>query len=248
MNFLLSFFFLLLSATGVMGFDFKTSNISIDQDGINASGIVAGIILIGIGLVISFLGTKVVKALVFCTGVLLGWMVTMIVLYKIRAPTDTENTRILIYVIGSVVVGIIFGVLAIIFFKVGVFFVGAASGLALGAFILTWSGEGIFHQEWLRIVFLVIFAVIGGVLIVFLEKPIIIIGSSILGAYITFIGIDCFARTGYKDIVANIFRGVTVDIGRDAKVYAMLGGTIAFALVSMFVQFRLSRPRTQNKP
>ncbi|PVV02954.1 hypothetical protein BB560_002583 [Smittium megazygosporum] len=247
MNFLLSFFFLLLSATGVMGFDFKISNISIDENGINASGIIAGIILIGVGLVISFLGRRVVKALVFCAGVLLGWMITTIILYKIRAPTDTESTRALVYLIGGVVVGITVGVLAVVFYKVGVFFVGAASGLALGAFILTWSGEGIFHQEWLRILFLAIFAAIGGVLILFLEKPTIIIGSSILGAYITFIGIDCFARTGYKDIIANIFRGVTGNMGRDAKVYAMLGGTIALALISIFVQFRFSKPKNQYK-
>ncbi|PVV01172.1 hypothetical protein BB560_004420 [Smittium megazygosporum] len=246
MNFLLSFFFLLLSATGVMGFDFKASKINIDKNELSGSDIVAGIVLIVIGLVTALLGERGVPALVFRSTALFGLMITIVVMYKIRPPTDTETNIVIYYICAGVGIGALLGRLALICYKVGIFILGVLCGLALGAFILTWSGIGIFHQQWLRILFLAIFAAIGGVLILFLEKPTIIIGSSILGAYITFIGIDCFARTGYKDVFFNILRGVNGGKSHDNKVYAMLGTTVAFALVAIFVQFRSSEPEVQT--
>ncbi|OMJ16876.1 hypothetical protein AYI70_g6320, partial [Smittium culicis] len=164
--------------TGVLGADSSGSDvIEFSKGTITASGIVPGIVLLIISIMFTFFGRIIV----------------LYVEYKIRAPNDGENTRAIIYFIVAMLCGVLGGVLCLFLYRVGVFLIGVLGGFALANFILTFSATGVFNQNYARIIFIVVFCIIGGVLTLFMERPAIIASSSVYGSYITFVGIDCFA-------------------------------------------------------
>ncbi|OMJ21069.1 hypothetical protein AYI70_g3698 [Smittium culicis] len=228
--------------TGVLGADSSGSDvIEFSKGTITASGIVPGIILLIIGIMFTFFGRKLVKAMIFLAGFCFVGIIVLYVEYKIRAPNDGENTRAIIYFIVAMLCGVLGGVLCLFLYRVGVFLIGVLGGFALANFILTFSATGVFNQNYARIIFIVVFCIIGGVLTLFMERPAIIASSSVYGSYITFVGIDCFAKTGFKESILLIAQGYQSIKGRSSSVYGMLAGTVILAIIGMIVQFRTTK-------
>ncbi|OLY84839.1 hypothetical protein AYI68_g994 [Smittium mucronatum] len=238
----LLFYFLFSALTNAQNISINGSNDIIFSKGtVDASGIVAGIILIVFGFIFTFFGRKLVKVLIFLAGVCFVGIFVLYAEYKIRAPQDGESTRTLIYFIVALAIGCIGGFVCLFLYKVGIFLVGALGGFALANFILTFSSSGIFSQTYARIIFIVVLAAIGGVITLFIERPAIIIGSSAYGSYISFVGIDCFARTGFKESILLVVYGSQSIKGRPAGVYGMLAGTVVLAIMGMLVQFKTTK-------
>ncbi|OMJ28178.1 hypothetical protein AYI69_g2351 [Smittium culicis] len=162
-------------------------------------------------------------------------------MYNIRAPGDNENTRALIYLIVAIVLGLIGGTVCLFFFKLGLFIVGVLGGFALASFIMTWSPNGIFNDNWANILFISVISVVVGVLILFFERPIMIVSTSTFGSYATFVGIDCFARTGFMETASLVLQNENNISSHSAKVYGMLAGTIILAIIGIFYQFKYTK-------
>ncbi|PVU85099.1 hypothetical protein BB559_007215, partial [Furculomyces boomerangus] len=204
MNILQILFYLaslvILNAAGT-----TSANISIPKiGGLTTGGIIAGVVLVVLGTIFLFFGKKLIKVTIFLGDFFLVGVVFLVIAYKIRAPLDGENTRSVTYLVVAIVVGLIGGALTLWLYKTNLLIIGGLGGFAVAAYIMSWSSTGLFSQIWVRVVFIVASVIVGGLLVLFLERPAIIISTSIYGSYALFVGIDCFARTGFKESIASV--------------------------------------------
>ncbi|PWA01190.1 hypothetical protein BB558_002722 [Smittium angustum] len=237
MNILQILFYLassvIVSAAGIDDASIDITN----NGGISASGITAGVILIVLGTIFLFFGRKLIKITIFFGGFFFVGILFLTIAYVIRAPLDGENTRAIIYLVVAIAVGLIGGAFALWLYKLGLFILGCLGGFALAAYIMNWSSSGLFSQNWVRIVFIVVFVIIGGLLVIFFERPVTIISTSIYGSYALFVGIDCFAKTGFKESIASVLSKTTNPVKNTATIYGMLAGTIVLAIIGASFQF-----------
>ncbi|KAJ1954653.1 hypothetical protein GGI12_005742, partial [Dipsacomyces acuminosporus] len=205
--------------------------------GISASGIVAGVILLIVGLFFNYLGVKIIKLLIFLTGFCVIGGLVLYAEYKIRPPRQDEKGRAIGYLVGAGVLGLLGGALLIFLYKVGIALLGGLGGFAIASWILSLKSGGLIPSEGGRIGFIIGFVVLGIVAILFLERPAIIVASSIWGAYALFIGIDCFARTGFQDATLTFLKTPGAKFTVTPKVYGMIAGMAVSAVLGIIIQF-----------
>ncbi|KAJ2722946.1 hypothetical protein GGI07_002958 [Coemansia sp. Benny D115] len=209
--------------------------------GLVAGGIVAGIALIVIGVFFNYFGIKFYKVLLFMAGFCVTASLVLYAEYKIRSPREDEHGRQVWYLAVAAVVGLLGGALMIFLANVGIALVGALGGFALASWILSMKTGGVIHSDVGRILFIVAMVIIGMLLAFFLKKPVIIVSSSIWGSYALFVGIDCFARTGFQYTALDFLNTPGAVYVTSPKVYAMIACMAISALLGIFVQFWLVR-------
>ncbi|PVU90596.1 hypothetical protein BB559_004562 [Furculomyces boomerangus] len=242
---LVQYILLLLFSANVFGKEILLANNSAilvtKIGGLNAQGIFAGIVLIILGFTFTFCGRKLVKVLVFISGFAFTVIFVLVIAYRIRAPQPGENARALIYLIIAIITGFLGGGFAVWSYKFGLFVVGALGGFAVSSYIIAWSGKSLFADNWIRFVFILVFCIIGGFLVVFFERPAMIFCTSIYGSYALFVGIDCFARVGFKELVFSILHNVQAPTKTSPAVYGFLAGTILVSAIGMLFQFKTTK-------
>ena len=90
-------------------------------------------------------------------------------------------------------------------------------------------------------------ALVVGIVAVCIQRPMVIAGSSVLGAYLLFYGIDVFAQTGYAATMDAILRGEPVPTPLNTPTIAMLASAAVAALLGMVIQARISRDKDHTK-
>ncbi|PVU85966.1 hypothetical protein BB559_006727, partial [Furculomyces boomerangus] len=244
---ILQILFYLASLVIVNAAGTTSANISIPQSGgLTTGGIIAGVVLVVLGTIFLFFGKKLIKVTIFLGGFFLVGVVFLVIAYKIRAPLDGENTRELIYLVVAIVLGLIGGTLALWLYKTNLLIIGGLGGFAVAAYIMSWSSTGLFSQIWVRVVFIVAFVIVGGLLVVYLKRPAIIISTSSYGPYSLFVGIDFFAKTGYKECITNILSEAKSPVKNTTAIYVMLVGAIIFAVIGAIIQFKTTSNSKKN--
>lgn len=212
-----------------------------------ASSIVAGIFLILIGLFFSLFGYKLIKVLVFFAGFCVVGGLVLYAEYKIRAPQENEKGRQIWYLGIAAACGVLGGTLMLFLYKVGLALVGALGGFALASWILSMRSGGLIHSDVGRILFIVAMILIAMGIVFFLQRPAIIVASAIWGSYALFVGIDCFARTGFQYTALAFLETPGAAYETSPQVYGMIAGMAVSACLGIVVQFKLTRPRKNNK-
>ncbi|KAJ2787839.1 hypothetical protein GGI15_000408 [Coemansia interrupta] len=216
--------------------------------GLVASGIIAGIALIVIGFICNYFGYKFVRVLIFLAGFCVVGGLVLYAEYKIRAPREDEKGRQVWYLAIAAVFGLIGGGISMFLFKVGVALVGALGGFALATWILSMKSGGLIHSDVGRILFIVAMIIVGMLAALFLQTPAIVVSSSIWGSYALFVGIDCFARTGFQNTALDFLNTPGAVYETSPKVYAMIACMAVSAILGIIVQFLLIRKRKGHHP
>jgi hypothetical protein len=87
---------------------------------------------------------------------------------------------------------------------VGIFLVGALGGICFALFVI-----GFYPSKFTILaesIFIVVAAILGGIIIQFFEKPVIIVSTSFAGSYSIVYGIDTFTKTGFSKTVSIVFK------------------------------------------
>ncbi|KAJ1999384.1 hypothetical protein GGI04_004588 [Coemansia thaxteri] len=208
-----------------------------------ASGIIAGIALIVIGFFFNYFGYRLVKVLVFLAGFCVVGGLVLYAEYKIRAPHEDEKGRQVWYLGIAAICGLLGGALMLFLYKVGLALVGALGGFALASWILGMKSGGLIHSDVGRILFIVGFVLAGIIVVFFVERPAIIVASSIWGSYALFVGIDCFARTGFQYTALAFLNAPGAVYETSPKVYAMIAGMAVSACLGIAAQFWLTHKK-----
>ncbi|KAI8905623.1 hypothetical protein EDD86DRAFT_68431 [Gorgonomyces haynaldii] len=218
----------------------------------SGQSIASGILLIVSGFVLSFFGFRLFKPTLFLAGMALFTFLGYVLLVRVE-PSAGYNPRETILLLGSLAIGLVGGFLAFFFFNLGVTILGALGGASLAMFLLSWKVNGIIEGATGQAIFIAVFALIFAVAIHFIEKPVIIGSTSILGAHLLFNGIDVFAQVGFAQAQRRFLGGdVKLPkneqiINQDGKTYGLLVGMLVFIAIAIVVQFRMTRERKSFK-
>lgn len=171
-------------------------------------------IAILLGSLICFFGYRIFKFMLFLAGFLTGFFFT----YMLCSGYLTEHLsgkflehKDQIFLGASVGVGIVAGLLTLCIFYLGLFILGATMGWFVGMVclpLLYKHSEYLSEHTWLPYIVLCAFAIVGGVLILCIQRVVIVIASSFLGAFGCINGLDYFvenSRSLYYSV--NILHG-----------------------------------------
>jgi hypothetical protein len=200
--------------------------------------IVVGIAFIIVGIFFTFFGFRFFRPVLFFAGFALFGIIAYIGEINI-SPLDPNGDDIkrIVYLVIIVVVGLVGGILFAIFWRLGLWAVGLVGGFFLAMFVLTLVPNGIVPENIFRALFIVVIALICSFLVFKFERPTVIISTSVIGAFLTILGVDFFARTQFASAMSMFLSGKN-GYSPDARTYGMLAGVAVLAALGMVVQFR----------
>jgi hypothetical protein len=147
------------------------------------------VVLLVVGLVVCFLGYRLLRFTLglagFCVGLALGLAVAGLV---------AGASQVFTIIIG-IVCGIIGAVVATLLYKVGVFLLGAGAGALVVSIIMTATA---WHYPMLAAL---LGAVVGGILTLVLERPLISVLSAFAGGW--GIALGAFRLFGWHEVAAG---------------------------------------------
>ncbi|KAI8922178.1 hypothetical protein DFJ77DRAFT_445634 [Powellomyces hirtus] len=165
-------------------------------------------------------------------------------------PNTGYEHRGTVLLLGSLACGVVGGGIALCLWKLGLVLLGATAGFLFGMFLLSWKDGGLVDSEKGRIILLAVATGIGIILALVLQKKLLIVGTSMAGAYSVVFGIDCYARTGFTESMQAFLSGpdevnwTTFDRSRD--VIILLCSMVLLAVIGMIIQFRFTRKREET--
>ncbi|CAG8609487.1 3606_t:CDS:2 [Gigaspora rosea] len=149
----------------------------------------------------------------------------------------------------------IIGSLGAMFFlyfnRMNVYFVGILGGCAFGLTTLSIRDNGLFESSLFRLVYLVIFGLIGYGIICFYcpTKRIwpLCLSSALCGSYSIILGVDQMLRSGFTTAIIiyldlNQSDANLLKYSVSGKIYGLLGGVFVLAAIGFFIQLKVLLP------
>lgn len=211
------------------------------NDGFKASGVVLAIIALVVGAMLAVLGYQLFHMTVFVIGFIVGGVACALVVERIF---QDESWVVTVSWVAYVVGGILCGFLATCLYWPGIFLVGVLAGAMLAVLINMSVGYKIApsHPGIMLLVLAIVLGVVGGILAVKFERPVIILATSFVGAFLIMWGVGFFAGDypSFNDL--EHYRTTDSDGGSSYDLpvawWTYLAGTIAVFAVAAFTQFR----------
>ncbi|KAF9957798.1 hypothetical protein BGZ70_009406 [Mortierella alpina] len=214
---------------------------SIEQISITVDSVIVGIALIAAGFLFAFFGHKFFKITLFLAGFFTFSILVWLALAHLEPNKGYGSNAGWIYLGAGAAGGLIGGCLFLCFWRLGFAAIGGVAGFAFAMFILSWASSGVISHGTGRIIFIVVFVLVGILLTFFVERHIVILGTALVGAGAFFVGLDFFLHTGYKETFraflsgnhSALFGGYQVT----GKVYGMLAGNLAMTVLGAAFQY-----------
>lgn len=184
----------------------------------------------------------------FIVGFYVGSNIAFIILTNARDDYGPNTATILLVV--SIVVGVLAGLLLSCCFFLAVYLVGALLGYFAALWLISIIGTNVFNETWKKVVIIVVLVVVGIILIAFFERIIMVVATAFIGAFVIFVGIDIYVKTGFAETVVGILRAKSFDIAIEAtpKLRGMLGGCLALSIVGCLIQWCQLRGHSNPPP
>jgi uncharacterized protein DUF4203 len=176
-----------------------------------------------VGMVECFFGYRILKIILGLTGFIIGSLLCAGLVYEIMGKHPV------IALIAGLVGGAIGSSLMIVFFVLGLFILGATLGILVGGAISA-SIFGYAHP-----IILVPLAIVGGIATIFMSKSMIIISTSLIGAYFIIFSVGNFI--GMLNTI-SIFRQSNKLREYGGQFLVMLLLCILVGIAGIFVQYK----------
>ncbi|RLN36944.1 hypothetical protein BBJ28_00002093 [Nothophytophthora sp. Chile5] len=220
-----------------------TETIFDSSDGLDINGVVLAVGALLVGALLAVAGYRLWQTTVYALGFLGGGIVIAVIFERVfKDETWVLTASWIAFVVG----GVICGYLCVYLYWVGLAMAGAVGGAALAILINTSFGYKFApsHPGTVLIVLVVVFAVIGGGLTLWLQKPALVAATSLVGAFLLVWGIGYFA--GNYPTFNDLSRFRTYNTSGDLVYsipgawWAYLVGTLVVFGLSMVLQFRFT--------
>lgn len=203
---------------------------------------IAAVLALVAGTFICFFGYRLLRLTIFLCGFVLSGLIAALIIEFAFASFSWMPTASWI---AFLIAGVGGGALAAFAYALGVFLVGALAGLMI-AFVCQVSFAYMFlpsHPEIILVVLVIAFGLIGGVLTWKLEKPLLIIATSFVGATSMLWGVGYFA--GKYPNAADLDRFRAKSHGKwvydvPGAWWAYLTATLLLFVMGIWVQWRRS--------
>ncbi|KAJ1978791.1 hypothetical protein H4R33_005888, partial [Dimargaris cristalligena] len=140
--------------------------------------------------------------LLFLTGFLILSLLVYYVCIKVRPAAASDMARRAIYLVISLLLGLVGGFVYLAFLPdiPSRFGVGGLAGFAWAMVLLALCDNGLLEANAARGVFIATWATFLGTLAaVVVPEPALAVSTAVTGAYLLVLGVDFFARTGFKE-------------------------------------------------
>ncbi|GAB9470272.1 hypothetical protein Gpo141_00007522 [Globisporangium polare] len=209
--------------------------------GVKVGGSILAILAIAAGLFVCFAGYKLFRTALFVVGFVAGGVLLAIAAEHIF---DTKSWVVTASWVAFVVGGLLVGCLVVSLYTTSIFVAGAAGGVLLAILLNTSVGYKIYpsNPNVVLIVLAIILGIVGGVLALKLEKPVLIVATSLVGAGMLVWGVGYFAGdypspSDLKQFAQQDNNGNWVyDI--PTAWWAYVAGMLVLFVIGMVVQFR----------
>lgn len=203
------------------------TNFSLSFAGGIALGLLIAIVAMVIGVILAFFGSRFFKPTLFTVAFLFGAALGFFIVMKIGGDSQAG-------LITAAIIGLILGALAIKIWKLSLFCVGAGCGFIIWT-VFKALFPNVLDTEALLYGVLVAAIIVLGLLAMKMEKIWLIIGTPIIGTFLTIQGVDYFL-----DPHLNVFQ--IVDASSTgcsfASCYVLYSAVIGGSLLGFFVQWR----------
>jgi hypothetical protein len=243
--FLLSLAFVLAPATTHAAEGDTASNtvesIFDSAKGVKVGGSILAVLAITAGAIVCLAGYKLFRAALFVVGFVAGGVGLAIAAEHVF---ENETWVVTASWVAFGVGGLFAGCLVISMYTTSIFVAGAAAGVLLAIMINTSVGYKIYpsHPNVVLIVLAVAIGLIGGVLALKLEKPVLVVATSLVGAGMLVWGIGYFAGDfpSPSDLKQFAEQDANGDWVYDIPTawWAYVAGILVLFVFGMFVQFR----------
>jgi hypothetical protein len=156
-------------------------------------------------------------------------------------PAEKFGSRQIVYFAVCFIAGLVGGFLATCLYKLGLALMGAAIGYIVALLILSLKNGSLIESSTGRTIFIIVFAIVGALLMLVIQRHLVIIGTSLSGSYLMLAGIDVFVKTGFADnvqISSAAKQLVTSDTS--SAVYGMIVSMFVIAIIGIVVQYRVT--------
>jgi len=189
-----------------------------------------------------FLGYRLIKVVLFLAGFVVFFFVLTAILEGYAKNTLAVWLR---YVIAAGA-GLIGGFLFVVLRKVGYFLFGFVLGVIVSAIILGATPlAGYFSSGLIPLIIILACGLVVAIATVFLSRHLLIIGTSVNGAYLVGTTADQMIpgfKTGASSLLSHIISnfGNKISFVGDWKPYVILGGIVLLAVIGIIVQYRFT--------
>jgi len=197
-------------------------------------------VAIAVGMVAVFFGYKLLKPFLFVFGFVIAAGITYLILWHYT------KVGLVVIIFAPLIAGIAGGFVLLFLMKVGIFFLGSAAGFILFCTLMSVRDEGLIHEPIAIDVGLVVCPIIGGIIALLIQKPLIIFSTSFGGSYAVIAGVDRFVHGGFSQVIPNLISNHRELIGADFKTYIEIGVCFALTIVGIYVQFRHTGKNTYH--
>jgi len=220
---------------------FKTIFDSSDGMDINGVILAVGALLVGALLVVA--GYRLWQTTVYAMGFLGGGVVIAVIFEKVfKSETWVLTASWIALVVGGIVVGYA----CVYLFQLGIAMAGAVAGAALAILVNTSFGYEFApsHPATVLIVLTALFAVVGAVLALWLQKPVLVAATSLVGAFLVFWGAGYFIGNypTFNDLERFRVYSSSGELGYSipGAWWGYLIGTLVLSALSTVFQLRVS--------
>jgi hypothetical protein len=202
---------------------------------------IAAILGISVGAIICFFGYKLFRPSIFLCGFFVGGIIVGGVAKAAFKNQEYVTTATWIaFAIG----GIIFGALVLSLYNVGIFLIGAAAGILIAFVLNTFFGHKLYPSDpaVVLIVMSVVLGILGGALAMKIERTVLVISTSLIGAEMCVCGVGYFAgdypsildlkHVAHQDINGEWIYSIPI------AWWGYFVGSIVLFIFGTFVQFK----------
>ena len=194
-----------------------------------------GVFLLIAGVMLVFLGRKLLRPAVCCAGFLTTIFVACLIFYSVYLDNDGNVSDFWYFLGGGALAGIFVGLLMCWAVKVGAAVLAGWGGLT-GGLILYESVLFRAEQEWLFWVTVCACTIACAVLAFFYLDQIMIIATALLGSYALIRGVACYAGHYYNEVTMAKMAAEGLLDEIDPWFWMYVGGFFVMLAVGLFIQ------------
>lgn len=196
-----------------------------------------GVFLLISGVLLVFLGRKLLRPAVCCAGFLSTIFLACIIFYAVYVDETGDIAQFWYFLGGGALAGIFVGLLLCWAVKVGAAVLAGWGGVT-GGLILYETVLFRAEQEWLFWVTICACAIACAVVAFFYLDPLMIIATSLLGSYALIRGVACYAGHYYNEVTMAKMAAEGLLDEIDPLFWCYVGGFFVALLLGLWLQCR----------
>jgi len=187
-----------------------------------------------LGLIVCFIGYRLFRPVLFLAGFIIGAGVCFCVLWYYT------ETGLIVLICAPLLAGIGLGLVLLFAISAGIFLLGAILGFLVFTMIVSVRDGGIVHNDIFNWVGMGACSIIGGVVALIIQKPLIIFATAIGGSYAVIACIDRYVGGGFSRVIVQLIGNRHWEIVASYPTYIELGACALLAVIGIIVQFKVT--------